>query len=87
MKILAIKDIERKDVPIYYRRLFTGVAVLDLLNKNVERRIDFLIETKPTGHKEISITLIEPVDYPLVPLMKELKNYVFSLDDSGDLPG
>jgi hypothetical protein len=87
MKILAIKDIERKDVPIYYRRLFTGIAVLDLLNKNVERRIDFLIETKPTGQKEISITLTEPIDYPLIPLIKELKSYVFALDDSGDLPG
>jgi hypothetical protein len=87
MKILAIKDIERKDVPIYYRRLFSGIVVLDLLNKNVERRIDFLIETKPTGQKEISITLTEPIDYPLIPLIKELKSYVSALDDSGGLPG
>ncbi|MDR1948010.1 MAG: hypothetical protein LBQ38_01320 [Spirochaetaceae bacterium] len=87
MKILQIKDIERKDVPIYYRRLFTGLVVLELLNKEVERHIDFSIETKPTGHKEISITLADSVDYPLVPLIKELKKYVNDLDDAGGLPG
>jgi hypothetical protein len=87
MKILTIKDIERKDVPIYYRRLFSGIVTFDLLNKNVERRIDFSIETKPTGHKEISVTIAEPIDYPLVPLVKDLKAFINTLDDSGGLPG
>jgi hypothetical protein len=87
MKVLDIKDIERKDVPIYYRRLFTGVAVVDLLSKSVEGRIDFSIETKPTGHKDISIVFTDPIDYPLVPLVRELKSFVNTLDDSGGLPG
>jgi hypothetical protein len=87
MKIIAVKDIIRKDVPIYYRRHFSGVAVLELLNKSLDRRIDFMIETKPTGAKEISLSLIDPVDYPLTPLIKELKAFVISLDDEGGLPG
>jgi hypothetical protein len=87
MKILQIKDIVRKDVPIYYRRFFSGVAVLELLNKSIERRIDFQIETKPTGAKEISLSVSEPVDYPLAPLIKELKKFVIGLDDAGGLPG
>jgi hypothetical protein len=87
MKIQAIKDIKRKDVPIYYRRLFSGVAEIELLNKTVERGIDFSIETKPTGQKEISLTLAETVDYPLIPLMRELKNYINDLDEKGALPG
>jgi hypothetical protein len=87
MKILQVKDIERKDVPIYYRRLFSGTLELELMNKSLERIIDFIIETKPTGQKEIFITLAEPVDYPLVPLMKEVKKYLNDLDDAGGLPG
>jgi hypothetical protein len=87
MRILQIKNIERKDVPIYYRRLFTGLVVLELLNKQVEGRIDFSIETKPTGSKDISIILSDTFDYPRVPLIKELKNYVRDLDDTGALPG
>ncbi|MDR1107988.1 MAG: hypothetical protein LBL19_03015 [Spirochaetaceae bacterium] len=86
MKILAVKDILRKDVPIYYRRFFSAVAVLELINKSQERHIDFMIETKPTGAKEISLSFSEPVDYPLTPLIKELKAFVISMDDRGDLP-
>ncbi|MDR3131135.1 MAG: hypothetical protein LBU18_06265 [Treponema sp.] len=86
MKILQVKNIERKDVPIYYRRLFSGILVLELLNETVERAIDFTIETKPTGVRDILVTLAEPVDYPLIPLMKEVKQYLNELDDSGGLP-
>ncbi|MDR0602609.1 MAG: hypothetical protein LBG42_09545 [Treponema sp.] len=87
MKILSIKSVSRKDVPIYYRRLFTGIVELELLNKTVERQIDFSIETGPTGHKEITVTFGEKVDYPLVPLIRELKAFINNLDNSGGLPG
>jgi hypothetical protein len=86
MKILQVKDIERKDVPIYYRRLFSGTLVLELLNKNIERSMDFTIETKPTGARDIFVTLSEPVDYPLIPLMSAVKKYLNDLDDAGELP-
>lgn len=87
MKILSLKNVIRKDVPIYYRRLFSGVAVLELIKEPVERRIDFSIETKPTGAKEITITFIDAVDYPLIPLKRELKKFIDHLDVSGGLPG
>ncbi|MDR1617471.1 MAG: hypothetical protein LBS06_00300 [Treponema sp.] len=87
MKILSVKDIVRKDVPIYYRRLFSGTLVLELIKKPVERKIDFSIETKPTGQSEISVTFVDPVDYPLVPLVRETKNFLDALDKSGGLPG
>jgi hypothetical protein len=86
MKILEIKDITRKDVPIYYRRLYTGVAVVELVGKSQDVRLDFSIEHKPTGHKEILITLTDKVDYPLVPLNSALKKHIDDLDSSGALP-
>ncbi|MDR3341841.1 MAG: hypothetical protein LBT14_03465 [Treponema sp.] len=87
MKILEIKELVRKDVPIYYRRLFSGIVIMELLNKSVERHIDFSIETKPTGHKEIVITIAEPVDYPMVPLLRALKTFIDTIDKKGELPG
>ena len=86
MKIIEIKDIVRKDVPIYYRRLYSGVAVLELMNKPLEVPLDFQVEQKPTGQSEINITLSQAVDYPLVPLHKELKNFIGALDSGGKLP-
>ena len=86
MKVLEIKSITRKDVPIYYRRLYSGVAVLELLNNSAEIPLDFQIEQKPTGQIEISITSMGKVDYPLVPLQKELKQFIGGLDSNGKLP-
>ena len=86
LRILEIKNIERKDVPIYYRRFYTGFLILELFKKQEERQIEFMIEIKPTGHKEISITLNEAIDYPLVPLMNAIKQYIHDLDSEGGLP-
>ena len=86
MKIIEVKDIVRKDVPIYYRRLYSGIVVMELINKSEEIPLDFQIEHKPTGEIEISITLLRDVDYPRVPLQKELKKFIGELDSSGKLP-
>jgi hypothetical protein len=86
MKVITIKDMIRKDVPIYYRNLYTGVAVLELTKGPQDYRIDFAIEFKPTGQKEISVTFIDQVDYPLLPLAKELKKYIQVLETNGGLP-
>ena len=86
MKILSIKDVIRKDIPIYYRRLYTGVASLELHTNPSDYRIDFSIEHKPTGQKEIGITFIDTIDYPLIPLTRELKSYIDTLDTNGSLP-
>jgi hypothetical protein len=86
MKVISIKDAIRKDVPIYYRKLYTGVAVIDMNNVNKEYRIDFSIEYKPTGQKEISLSFIDAVDYPLVPLSRELKKFISELEVAGGLP-
>jgi hypothetical protein len=86
MRIITIKDMVRKDVPIYYRKLYTGVVVLELTKAPQDYRIDFAIEYKPTGQKDISITFLDVVDYPLIPLTKELKKCIDNLDSGGWLP-
>jgi hypothetical protein len=76
----------RKDVPIYYRKLYTGVAVIEFNNKQGDYRIDFSIEYKPTGQKEINISFIDEIDYPLVPLTKEMKEHIDQLESAAGLP-
>ncbi|MDR3302875.1 MAG: hypothetical protein LBS86_00500 [Treponema sp.] len=87
MKVLEIRDVTRKDVPIYYRMFFSATAQVELLNEQtVERKIDFSIEIMPTGMKKILVTLTESIDYPLVPIIKELKTAIDTLDSNGKLP-
>ena len=73
-------------MPIYYRRFYKGVAVVELLNKPSEIPLEFQIEHKPTGQIEIALTIEEKVDYPLVPFQKELKKFIGTLDAEGKLP-
>ena len=86
MKIIAIKDIVRKDVPIYYRLLYTGVAVIELTKDPEDFRIDFSVEIKPTGQKEITVTFLDDIDYPLVPVCKELKKLIGDMHTNEMLP-
>ena len=86
MRIVEIKNMTRKDMPIYYRRFYAGIAVLELVNKPVEFPLEWQIEHKATGQTEISLSLTQRVDYPLVPLQKELKKHIGALDLAGKLP-
>jgi len=86
MKVITVKDIVRKDIPIYYRLLYTGVAVIEMTTDAEDYRIDFSVETKPTGQKEINVSFLDELDYPLVPVIKELKKYIESMHQNGALP-
>jgi hypothetical protein len=86
MTISIIKNIIRKDVPIYYRRVYTGAAVIEIAGKTQEFSIDWTIETSPLGTKDTSVTISDKIDYPLLPLIKELKDKINSLDEEGKLP-
>jgi hypothetical protein len=85
MKVIAVKDIVRKDIPIYYRLLYTGVVVIELA-KTTDYRIDFSIEIKPTGKKEITVSFLDELDYPLLPVVKDLKALIDDMHSNGMLP-
>ena len=86
MKVVTVKDIVRKDVPIYYRLLYTGVVVIELTKDPEDYRIDFSIEIKPTGLKEIVVSFLDDIHYPLVPIIKEIKTYIDTMHTNGLLP-
>jgi hypothetical protein len=86
MRIVEIKNMTRKDFPIYYRRFYSGIAVMELVNGVVEITLEFQIEHKPTGTIDIITVLSQKIDYPLVPVQRELKKFIGVLDSSGKLP-
>jgi hypothetical protein len=86
MKVTSIKSLIRKDVPIYYRRVYSGILEIELINETVERNINFTMETKPTGINEVIINNMDHVDYPLLPLVKAVKRYISLLDENDNLP-
>ena len=69
-----------------YRRNFTGLAVIELPIKTIEVPLDFIIEMGPLGNKDFDIELKDKIDYPLLPVMKKLKEYIEKLEAEGKLP-
>jgi hypothetical protein len=86
LTITQLKNIVRKDVPIYYKQFYTADAEIDLLGNVVETPIEFSLELKPTGMKEVLVTIQREIDYPLVPLVTELKQVIIALDRDAKLP-
>ena len=86
MMIKEIKDIKRKDTPIYYRMIFSGIAVIEMAGKTSNLAIDFTLETKPTGFKDIIISFNETPEYPIIPLKKDIKAKIEDLDANAKLP-
>jgi hypothetical protein len=86
MKLTQIADIVKKNVPLHYRNEYTATAVFDLSGgKSLSRRIEFIIEMSPIGSKDIRINFVDPLNYPLIPVLKSLKDEIQLLDRQGSL--
>ena len=87
MTVLGLNDISRKENGVYYRRKFSANAEYELPGgHNEDGKIEFVIETTPLGKINISVKLIDPVNYPVLPVKRALKDYICELDTEGKLP-
>lgn len=88
MQVLGLSNISGDDTYIYYRRTYSAIATLQLLQNKVDAKISFTIEIGPLGDKNIYVD-IDPscdIDYPLIPVKSALKAYILKLDNEGKLP-
>lgn len=86
MTVKTLVDITRKENFIYYRREFHALAVYELPEGEKSGKIEFTIETEPTGKKDITVRVVDPVDYPLLPVLSALKEAIRVADYEGCLP-
>ena len=86
MRILELRDLNREEGYIYYRRNFTGTAVIEIPCSTLEAPIAFCIEMDPFGVKTIEIDIENTLNYPVLPVKKALKEYILLRDSEGILP-
>ena len=86
MKVLEIRNVYREDGCIYYFRKFKGDAVVQLPVATLETPITFSIEASPLGTKDIEVEIVQPIDYPVIPVMNALKEFIRTEDSEGKLP-
>lgn len=85
MTVLDIRNITTEEGYIYYRKNYSGVAIVELQTIE-EIPLKFLIETSPLGDKTVEITLLKDIHYPMLPVIKELKKFILEKSNSGTLP-
>ena len=87
MELVEIRNITRKDAPVLYRRSFNGEAVMKYDEATVRAwRIAFVLEHTPTDGVQVQAEFVDQPDYPLVPAIRMVKDYVLQLDKKGMLP-
>ncbi|HOX31898.1 MAG TPA: hypothetical protein PLB91_06170 [Spirochaetales bacterium] len=60
--------------------------MLESFEGRAEAAISFTLEQKPLGPPDISLRVLDPVDWPLLPVVRVLREYVAALDREGKLP-
>ena len=86
MRILELRDLNREEGYIYYRRNFTGTAVIEIPGSTLEAPVAFCIEMDPLGVKTIEIDIENTLNYPVLPVKKALKEYILLRYSEGILP-
>lgn len=86
MRIVELLNISRKETPILYRRMYTAQAVLEYTQGRSEKKVRFAVEHKPMGGVDIQVEVLDSLEYPLIPVVRELKTYIADLDKKGSLP-
>jgi hypothetical protein len=86
MRIVELLNISRKENPILYRRIYTAQAVLETQQGQTQKKVQFIVEHRPVGGVDIHVEILDSLECPLIPVVRELKTYIADLDKKGSLP-
>ena len=87
MVIHEVHDIKRRNPLIAYRREYHARASISYHNQPPgSYAIEFSLELSPLGTSTIRVKLLDNLDYPALPVLGALKEYIHQLDKAGSLP-
>jgi hypothetical protein len=87
MVVREINNIRRKHMLISYRREYHADVHISLRNQDAKPfQIEFSLEMTPLGGNIVRVKMIDEPDYPLVPLMNEIKERIAAMDREDALP-
>ena len=86
MKVIELKNITYKNSQIVYIRQFDCDAIVELMAVTETIPLHFEIEIDCFGNRNIRMDLKKEINYPLLPLKKNLSEYIKNQDEEGKLP-
>jgi hypothetical protein len=86
MKVHGISQLKKKDTPLYYRNEYEGIGDLEFTS-GIRREVplQFTVEMLPTGERMVDVRLTDRIDYPLIPVIRALKDTISRLEQNGEL--
>ncbi|NIZ18447.1 hypothetical protein [Entomospira culicis] len=86
MELIEIREIEPEPNAVYYRQKYDGKAHFrSEAIGDFEVPIHFIVETDPLGQKSITASFPKGAEYPLIPLVRLLKERILELHNNGHL--
>ena len=85
MVVHGIDELIKKDIPLYYRNEYEGMGDLEYLGERHRVPVAFSVEIKPDGERIVAVRVKEKLDYPLLPIVRALKETIFSMEKDGRL--
>ena len=80
MIVHGIEQLTKKDIPLYYRNEYEGLGDLEFpLGERRRVPVEFSVEIKPDGQRIVVVKVKDRLDYPLMPVIRALKETILSL--------
>jgi hypothetical protein len=86
MKVVELRDLCRRDSPVHYIKELTAIAVIEWNQRQSESDIAITLEHKPMGPPEVRVHLLDAVEWPTLPVIHAIRDYVVDLEHRGRLP-
>jgi len=83
MKLLDLCNVTTADVTVYYRQVYQALAIFEINSREVSVPVDLTIDISPLGQKTMHVVLKDSVDYPIMPLIKAVRNRALEMYNSG----
>jgi hypothetical protein len=86
MKVVELRELCRRESPVHYIKELTAVAVIEWNERVSESDISITLEHKPLGPPDVHVHLLESVEWPALPVIHAIRDYVVDLERTGRLP-
>jgi hypothetical protein len=86
MRVVELRDLNRRESPVHYIKELTAVAVIEWNQRQSESDVAITLEHKPMGPPDVHVHLLDSVDWPALSVIHAIKDYVADLERSGRLP-
>jgi hypothetical protein len=86
MRVVELRELNRRDSAIHYIKELTAVAVLEYDQRRSESDIAITLEHKPVGPPDVTVHLLDAVEWPTLPVIHAIRDYVTELERTGRLP-